>query len=186
MAVSAGVAGAGLAGEAFFDFFSFVSGWMDGLCYGFFFLLWRGWGGLTFDKSCYNNSTELLFAAMSLYQMRVIERLWGSRKFAVCIWSLLYVWGCLWRWADERSWVVFHLQCSSSDPDTPSSHHNRASTPHLRRCKQPPRRTDAPHLRPPRSIPRRHTDNLQVSDRHLQVARYILRRRRRPRTRPQR
>ena len=53
---------------------------------GGFFSLWRGWGGLTFDKSCYNNSTELLFAAMSLYQMRVIERLWGSRKFAVCIW----------------------------------------------------------------------------------------------------
>ena len=34
---------------------------------------------------CYTNSTEVLFAAMSLYNMRVIERLWGSRKFAVSL-----------------------------------------------------------------------------------------------------
>lgn len=32
----------------------------------------------------YTNSTEVLFAAMTLYQLRIIERLWGSRKFAVC------------------------------------------------------------------------------------------------------
>ncbi|KAG9243803.1 hypothetical protein BJ878DRAFT_509084 [Calycina marina] len=31
---------------------------------------------------CYINSTEVLFAAMMLYNMRVIERLWGSRKYA--------------------------------------------------------------------------------------------------------
>ncbi|KAH8819944.1 hypothetical protein F5884DRAFT_660637 [Xylogone sp. PMI_703] len=31
---------------------------------------------------CYTNSTQVLFAAMTLYNMRVIERLWGSRKFA--------------------------------------------------------------------------------------------------------
>ena len=31
----------------------------------------------------YLNSTEVLFAAMTFYQMRVIERLWGSRKFGV-------------------------------------------------------------------------------------------------------
>lgn len=34
---------------------------------------------------CYTNSTEVLFAAMTFYQLRVIERLWGSRKFAVCV-----------------------------------------------------------------------------------------------------
>lgn len=33
---------------------------------------------------CYTNSSEVLFAAISLYNLRVIERLWGSRKFAVC------------------------------------------------------------------------------------------------------
>ncbi|KAL8936090.1 MAG: hypothetical protein Q9216_005114 [Gyalolechia sp. 2 TL-2023] len=33
-------------------------------------------------QSCYNNSTELLFGVMTLYHLRIIERLWGSRKFA--------------------------------------------------------------------------------------------------------
>ncbi|KAI4144597.1 MAG: hypothetical protein LQ340_006591 [Diploschistes diacapsis] len=33
-------------------------------------------------QACYTNSTELLFASMTFYHMRVIERLWGSRKFA--------------------------------------------------------------------------------------------------------
>ncbi|KAK8923079.1 DSC E3 ubiquitin ligase complex subunit 2 [Metarhizium anisopliae] len=31
---------------------------------------------------CYTNSTEVLFAAMSLYNLRVVERMWGSRKYA--------------------------------------------------------------------------------------------------------
>lgn len=35
-------------------------------------------------QSCYNNSTELLFAVMTMYHLRIIERMWGSRKFAVC------------------------------------------------------------------------------------------------------
>ncbi|KAK5118794.1 hypothetical protein LTR62_000003 [Meristemomyces frigidus] len=38
---------------------------------------------------CYTNSAEVLFAAMTFYQMRVIERLWGSRKFASFIFSTL-------------------------------------------------------------------------------------------------
>jgi len=42
------------------------------------------WRLLTW-QACYTNSTEVLFAAMTLYQLRVIERLWGSRKFAVRI-----------------------------------------------------------------------------------------------------
>lgn len=40
------------------------------------------WRLLTWQV-CYTNSTEVLFAALTLYQMRVIERLWGSRKFLV-------------------------------------------------------------------------------------------------------
>jgi membrane associated rhomboid family serine protease len=40
------------------------------------------WRLLTW-QFCYTNSTEVLFAAMTFYQLRVIERLWGSRKFAV-------------------------------------------------------------------------------------------------------
>jgi len=31
---------------------------------------------------CYTNSSEVLFAAMALYNMRFIEQLWGSRKYA--------------------------------------------------------------------------------------------------------
>ena len=31
----------------------------------------------------YLNSTEVLFASMTFYNMRVIERLWGTRKFGV-------------------------------------------------------------------------------------------------------
>jgi membrane associated rhomboid family serine protease len=38
---------------------------------------------------CYMNSTEVLFAAISLYNLRVVERMWGSRKYAV---SGLYRW----------------------------------------------------------------------------------------------
>lgn len=34
---------------------------------------------------CYNNSGELLFGVMTLYNLRIVERLWGSWKFAVRI-----------------------------------------------------------------------------------------------------
>ncbi|TKA34131.1 hypothetical protein B0A50_00111 [Salinomyces thailandicus] len=42
---------------------------------------WQFWRLLTWQL-CYTNSTEVLFASMALYQLRVLERLWGSRKFA--------------------------------------------------------------------------------------------------------
>lgn len=42
-----------------------------------------GWNGWTVQL-CYMNSTEVLQAGMVLYSLRIIERLWGSRKFAVC------------------------------------------------------------------------------------------------------
>ncbi|KAK2731800.1 hypothetical protein FQN57_003161 [Myotisia sp. PD_48] len=38
---------------------------------------------------CYVNSTEVLQAGMILYSLRVIERLWGSRKFGSFILSIL-------------------------------------------------------------------------------------------------
>ncbi|KAL2127415.1 hypothetical protein VTI74DRAFT_10766 [Chaetomium olivicolor] len=31
---------------------------------------------------CYTNSSEVLFGAMALYNLRVVEQLWGSRKYA--------------------------------------------------------------------------------------------------------
>ncbi|KAF3766357.1 hypothetical protein M406DRAFT_356303, partial [Cryphonectria parasitica EP155] len=39
------------------------------------------WRALIFQL-CYTNSSEVLFAAMTFYNMRVVERLWGSRKYA--------------------------------------------------------------------------------------------------------
>ncbi|KAI9046743.1 hypothetical protein LZ554_009481 [Drepanopeziza brunnea f. sp. 'monogermtubi'] len=46
--------------------------------------LWRYhqiWRIFTYQL-CYTNSTEVLFSAMTMYHMRVVERLWGSRKYA--------------------------------------------------------------------------------------------------------
>ncbi len=43
---------------------------------------WQFWRLFTWQL-CYTNSSEVLFAAITFYQLRVIERLWGSRKFAV-------------------------------------------------------------------------------------------------------
>lgn len=40
------------------------------------------WRLLTWQLA-YTNSTEVLFAGLTLYQLRVIERLWGGRKFVV-------------------------------------------------------------------------------------------------------
>ncbi|EMC98154.1 hypothetical protein BAUCODRAFT_67115 [Baudoinia panamericana UAMH 10762] len=46
------------------------------------------WRLLTWQL-CYTNSTEVLFAAMTFYHLRIVERLWGSRKFASFILSTL-------------------------------------------------------------------------------------------------
>jgi hypothetical protein len=40
------------------------------------------WRALIYQL-CYTNSSEVLFASMTLYNMRIIERVWGSRKYAV-------------------------------------------------------------------------------------------------------
>ncbi|KAF2264601.1 hypothetical protein CC78DRAFT_494694 [Lojkania enalia] len=40
-------------------------------------------------QACFTNSTEVLFGVLTFYQLRVLERLWGSRKFASFILSTL-------------------------------------------------------------------------------------------------
>lgn len=40
------------------------------------------WRALTYQL-CYTNSSEVLFACIILYHMRVVERIWGSSKYAV-------------------------------------------------------------------------------------------------------
>lgn len=47
--------------------------------------IWRYrqfWRLLAYQLS-YSNSTEVLFGSITLYNLRVVERLWGSRKYAV-------------------------------------------------------------------------------------------------------
>ncbi|KAI1820028.1 hypothetical protein F4861DRAFT_524735 [Xylaria intraflava] len=49
--------------------------------------LWRFhqiWRALIYQL-CYTNSSEVLFAAMTLYNMRSVERLWGPRKYATFV-----------------------------------------------------------------------------------------------------
>ncbi|GAP85688.1 putative uba domain-containing protein ucp14 [Rosellinia necatrix] len=51
--------------------------------------LWRfhqTWRALIYQL-CYTNSSEVLFAAMTLYNMRSVERLWGSRKYATFVFA---------------------------------------------------------------------------------------------------
>ncbi|ORY56092.1 uncharacterized protein BCR38DRAFT_451432 [Pseudomassariella vexata] len=46
--------------------------------------IWRfhqAWRAFIYQL-CYTNSSEVLFAAMTLYNMRTVEHLWGSRKYA--------------------------------------------------------------------------------------------------------
>jgi membrane associated rhomboid family serine protease len=46
--------------------------------------LWRYrqlWRLLTYQL-CYTNSTEVLFAAITLHNLRMVERMWGPRKYA--------------------------------------------------------------------------------------------------------
>ncbi|KAF2130266.1 hypothetical protein P153DRAFT_269647, partial [Dothidotthia symphoricarpi CBS 119687] len=46
------------------------------------------WRVLTWQL-CFTNSTEVLFGVLTFYQLRVVERLWGSRKFASFLLSTL-------------------------------------------------------------------------------------------------
>jgi hypothetical protein len=41
------------------------------------------WRLATWQLAGFANSTEALFAAMLVYHLRVVERAWGRRKFAV-------------------------------------------------------------------------------------------------------
>lgn len=40
---------------------------------------------LVWQVAGYANSTEALFAAMLVYHLRVVERMWGGRKMAVSL-----------------------------------------------------------------------------------------------------
>lgn len=54
-----------------------------------FHQLWRA----LIYQLCYTNSSEVLFAAMTLYHMRGVERMWGPRKYAVSVIMDLWTYG---------------------------------------------------------------------------------------------
>nr|POE47156.1 dsc e3 ubiquitin ligase complex subunit 2 [Quercus suber] len=110
--------------------------------------LWR----LFTWQLCYTNSTEVLFAAMTLYQLRVIERLWGSKKFAVVF-------------------PPFYIPLHHPDPARPPRCGRSASQ--LRAHRLSARWADADHLRLARPVPRRDPVHLQVSHFRLRAARHF-------------
>ncbi len=76
---------------------------------------WQWWRVLSW-AAAFTNSTEVLFAAITLYQLRVVERMWGTRKFLVsnlcqackvvtdgCLNSHLYSARCLTQYSCRRS-----------------------------------------------------------------------------------
>jgi hypothetical protein len=106
----------------------------------------------------YTNSTEVLFAAMTLYQLRIIERLWGSRKFAVSL------------PLDTHLQPVTELLCAviplvdialyrSASAPPPYTHHPTAL---ILQHQLSSRRPDSLCLRPPRAVPRRYSLHVQI------------------------
>ena len=115
---------------------------------------------------CYTNSTEVLFAAMTLYNMRVIERLWGSRKYAVRILSLVPQFNNL----RLLNFAVFHppiLLLHNPPPTNAFSTH--PPPPLVQHVELPPRGPHAPNLRHTSPISRRHPPRLQIPSRGLGI-----------------
>lgn len=120
-----------------------------------------GFGGLTLLQICFTNSTEVLFAAVSLYNLRVIERLWGSRKFAVRT-ALLPA-------SRPAELLISTAVLPPRNPplhDPPPSAHPYLHPPptDLRSPQFPPCRPNSDHFRPPRQLLRRDTLHLPLQD----------------------
>jgi hypothetical protein len=64
--------------------------------------LWR----MCVYQLCYTNSTEVFFGAMTWYNMRVVERLWGSRRFAVSFHFLVFFLRCRANWMGYQSFLL--------------------------------------------------------------------------------
>ena len=121
--------------------------------------IWR----LLVWQLCYTNSTELLFAAMTIYHMRIIERLWGSRKFAVCLLACQYLYALVVSMGPIDFLTIFivvppiHLFTNnrpcSTFPDRPSP----LNLSHL---ESPSCGPHASHLCPHGAVPCRHSHNL--------------------------
>lgn len=128
--------------------------------------LWRYhqlWRIFTYEL-CYTNSTEVLFAAMTLYNMRVIERLWGSRKFAVsCTLPSLEPNRLI---ADICQPVLHPAQLLLHSLVTADALITYPATALLQYAELFTCRANTTHIRRPRPIPCRHPAHLQIPSRN--------------------
>lgn len=120
------------------------------------------WRMLTYQL-CYTNSSEVLFGAMSLYHMRMVERFWGSRKYVVSTFVPL----------KAETVSDTHQRKTVLHPPSRTLHshypahlpHCRPTTALLRRPGLHTRRTDTDPLCHSRAVPRRDPADLQVQGR---------------------
>lgn len=119
------------------------------------------WRALIFQL-CYTNSSEVLFGAMTLYNMRVVERMWGSRKYAV-----------------SQHWNIVHLRRANTDslvvvlPHRRLRNHQHRHSDYFDPFPQaydgwpvqlPARGSHATNLCCPLTIPCNNPTHLQISD----------------------
>jgi len=118
--------------------------------------LWRYhqlWRIFTYQL-CYTNSTEVLFATMTIYNMRVIERLWGSRKYAV---SSLHPSRCS---IAHIPAVVHHSKLLLHDSHPTHTPSPNSPTPLFQQLQLYPRGMYTPYIRHSGTIPRRDSTRL--------------------------
>lgn len=119
------------------------------------------WRALIYQL-CYTNSSEVLFASMTLYNMRIVERMWGSRKYAVGINS------------PGSNYMPANTLPVVPRCDHASYKHHSASSPHLsptahhgRSLQLSSGRSDANHLCDSRTVSRHDPSHLQIPPGHV-------------------
>lgn len=105
----------------------------------------------------FTNSTEVLFGVLAFYQLRVIERLWGSRKFLVCASEHSH---CTMKrkrpTANKHTTELPYRNTPLHNPPTPPPPNVRPAPAHIRLHQPPPLRPNQHPLRPPRKLLRRN------------------------------
>lgn len=137
---------------------------------------------LLWQVAGYANSTEVLFAAILAYNMRVVERLWGSRKLAVStLIHLIYI-----STRVEQLLIVFLPDLFSDCRTLHNNHHSSSAcpypkTPLARHLELSTIRAHGGNLRSFGSISRLNTSHIQLpcfdhNRRKLRPARYVIER----------
>lgn len=120
--------------------------------------LWRA----AIFQLCYLNASEVLVATMTLYHLRVVERLWGSRKYAVGGRSDAVATAPCVRAPADVSVVLSGDQCCFNGFPCTGAPCRLPATVILGSIQLPARGSDAHHLCPACAIPRHGPAHLQV------------------------